>query len=35
MTVIQMNERELTRFRVLIDLLDKRLMVEAAGRSIV
>ena len=31
MTVIQMSERELTRLRVLIDLSDKRLTVEAAG----
>ena len=34
MTVIQMSERELTRLRVLIDLSDKRLTVEAAGRSV-
>jgi hypothetical protein len=32
MAVIQMSERELTRLRVLIDLLDDRLTVEAAGR---
>jgi hypothetical protein len=31
MTVIQMSERELTRLRVLIDLSDRRLTVEAAG----
>ncbi len=31
MTVIQMSERELTRLRVLIDLSDKRLTVDAAG----
>ena len=31
MTVIQMSERELTRLRVLIDLSDKRLTVEAAA----
>src|SRR5271168_4773167 len=31
MTVIQMSERELTRLRVVIDLSDKRLTVEAAG----
>jgi len=30
MTVIQMSQRELTRLRVLIDLSDKRLTVEAA-----
>ena len=30
MTVIQMSERELTRLRVLIDLSDKRLTMEAA-----
>jgi hypothetical protein len=30
MTVIQMSEGELTRLRVLIDLADKRLTVEAA-----
>jgi hypothetical protein len=34
MTVIQMSERELTRLRVLIDLSDKRLTVEAAGTLI-
>jgi hypothetical protein len=32
MTVIQMSERELTRLRVLIDLSDRRLSVEAAAR---
>jgi hypothetical protein len=32
MPVIQMSERELTRLRVLIELSDKRLTVEAAGR---
>ena len=32
MTVIQMSERELTRLRVLIDLSDQRLTVEAAAR---
>jgi hypothetical protein len=32
MTVIQMSERELTRLRVLIDLSDRRLTVEAAAR---
>jgi Winged helix-turn helix len=32
MTVIQMSERELTRLRVLIDLSDRRLTVETAGR---
>ena len=32
MTVIQMSERELTRLRVLIDLSDMRLTVEAAAR---
>jgi Helix-turn-helix domain len=31
MAVIQMSEQELTRLRVLIDLLDDRLTVEAAG----
>ena len=31
MAVIQMSERELTRLRVLIDLSDDRLTVEAAG----
>src|SRR5580700_10932180 len=31
MTVMQMSERELTRLRVLIDLSDRRLTVEAAG----
>ena len=31
MTVIQMSERELTRLRVLIDLSDNRLTVEAAS----
>jgi hypothetical protein len=31
MTVIQMSERELTRLRVLIDLSDRRLTVEAAS----
>jgi len=31
MAVIQMSERELTRLRVLIDLSDRRLTVEAAG----
>ena len=31
MTVIRMSERELTRLRVLIDLSDKRLTVDAAG----
>jgi hypothetical protein len=31
MTVIQMSQRELTRLRVLIDLSDKRLTVEAAS----
>jgi hypothetical protein len=31
MTVIQMSERELTRLRVLIDLLDKRLTVDNGG----
>ena len=31
MAVIQMSERELTRLRVLIDLLDDQLTVEAAG----
>ena len=31
MTVIQMSQRELTRLRVLIDLSDRRLTVEAAG----
>jgi hypothetical protein len=31
MTVIQMSERELTLLRVLIDLSDKRLTVDAAG----
>ena len=32
MTVMQMSERELTRLRVLIDLSDRRLTVEAAAR---
>ena len=32
MAVIQMSGRELTRLRVLIDLSDDRLTVEAAGR---
>ena len=32
MTVIQMSERELMRLRVLIDLSDRRLTVEAAAR---
>jgi hypothetical protein len=32
MAVIQMSERELTRLRVLIDLSDRRLTVEAAAR---
>ena len=32
MTVIQMSEWELTRLRVLIDLSDRRLPVEAAAR---
>ncbi len=31
MTVIEMSERELSRLRVLIDLSDRRLTVEAAG----
>ncbi len=31
MAVIQMSERELTRLRVLIDLSDDRLTIEAAG----
>ena len=31
MAVIQMSQRELTRLRVLIDLSDDRLTVEAAG----
>ena len=31
MTVIQMSERELSRLRVLIDLSDRRVTVEAAG----
>jgi hypothetical protein len=31
MTVIEMSEREVTRLRVLIDLSDKRLTVEAAA----
>ena len=31
MAVIQMSERELARLRVLIDLSDDRLTVEAAG----
>jgi hypothetical protein len=31
MTVMQMSERELSRLRVLIDLSDRRLTVEAAG----
>lgn len=31
MAVIQMSERELSRLRVMIDLADGRLTVEAAG----
>jgi Mg-chelatase subunit ChlD len=31
MAVIQMSERELSRLRVMIDLTDGRLTVEAAG----
>ena len=31
MTVIQMSDRELTRLRVMIELMDGRLTVEAAG----
>ena len=31
MTVIEMSERELSRLRVVIDLSDRRLTVEAAG----
>jgi hypothetical protein len=31
MTVIQMSQRELSRLRVLIDLSDKRLTMEASG----
>ena len=34
MTVIQMSDRELTRLRVMIDLGDGRLTLEAAGTLI-
>jgi hypothetical protein len=35
MTVIRMSDRELTRLRVMIDLVDGRLRPEAAGALMV